>query len=46
MTDRSTTKGFADYFIEQRGHTNTFLDRINALIDWNTIERVLGKHYR
>ncbi len=34
MTDRFTTKGFADYFIEQRGHTNTFLDRIDVFIDW------------
>ncbi len=31
MTDRFTTKGFADYFIEQRGHTNTFLDRLMFL---------------
>ena len=46
MTDRFTTKGFADYFIEQRGHTNTFLDRIDVFIDWKKIERVLGKHYR
>ena len=46
MTDRFTTKGLADYFIEQRGHTNTFLDRIDALIDWKGIEKVLGKHYR
>ncbi|WP_051409055.1 IS5/IS1182 family transposase [Syntrophorhabdus aromaticivorans] len=46
MTDRFTTKGFADYIIEQRGHANTFLDRIDALIDWKRIDRVLGKHYR
>ena len=44
--DRFTTKGFADYFIERRGHANTFLDRIDVLIDWKKIERVLGKHYR
>jgi len=46
VTDRFTTKGFADYIIEQRGHANTFLDRIDALIDWKRIDRVLGKHYR
>lgn len=46
MTDRFTTKGFADYFIEQRGHTNTFLDRIDTLIDWKRIEKVLRKNYR
>lgn len=46
MTDRFITKGFADYFIEQRGHTNTFLDRIDALIDWKKIEKVLSKSYR
>ncbi len=46
MTDRFTAKGFADYFIDQRGHNNTFLDRIDALIDWKRIEKVLLKHYR
>jgi IS5 family transposase len=46
VTDRFTTKGFADYLIEQRGHTNTFLDRIDALIDWKNIAKVLGKRYK
>jgi transposase, IS5 family len=46
MTDRFTTKGFADYVIEQRGHTNTFLDAINGLIDWNAIEKRLAKRYK
>ena len=46
MTDRFTTKGLADYFIEQRGHVNTFLDRIDALIDWKRIDKVLLKSYR
>lgn len=46
MTDRFTTKGFADYAIEQRGHTNTFLDAIDKLIDWNVIEKKLLKRYK
>ncbi len=46
MTDRFTTKGFADYLREQRGHTNTFLDRIDVSYRLKKIERVLGKHYR
>lgn len=46
MADRFTAKGFADYVIEQRGHANTFLDRIDALIDWKRIEKVLIKNYR
>jgi IS5 family transposase len=46
MTDKFTTKGFADYFIEQRRYTNQFLDKIDALIDWKDIEKVLNKKYR
>lgn len=46
MTDRFTTKGLADYFIEQRGHANTFLDRIDSLIDWKRIDKELLKGYR
>ncbi len=46
MTDQFTTKGFADYFIDQRRYTNRFLDKINELIDWESIEKVLNKKYR
>ena len=46
MTDRFTTKGLADYFIDQRGHANTFLDRIDSLIDWKRIDKALLKRYR
>ncbi|OPY74609.1 MAG: hypothetical protein A4E65_03785 [Syntrophorhabdus sp. PtaU1.Bin153] len=46
VIDRYTTKGLADYVIEQRSHVNTFLDRIDALIDRERIEKVLGKRYR
>lgn len=46
MTDRFTTKGFADYAIEQRGRTNTFLDAIDKLIDWKAIEKRLVKRYK
>jgi transposase, IS5 family len=46
MTDRFTTKGFADYAIEQRGRTNTFLEGIDKLIDWKAIEKRLVKRYK
>lgn len=46
MADRFTTKGFADYAIEQRGHTNTFLNAIDRLVDWETIEKRLTKRYK
>lgn len=46
MTDQFTTKGFADYFIDQRRYTNRFLDKIDALVDWKSIEKVLSKKYR
>lgn len=46
MTDRFTTKGFADYVIEQKGHKNTFLDAIDKFIDWKLIEKRLLKKYK
>lgn len=46
MTDRFTTPGFADYFIEQRKHSNTFLDKIGQFIDWKHIEQLLKKKYK
>jgi transposase, IS5 family len=33
VTDKFTTKGLADYFIDQRRYTNQFLDKIDALIE-------------
>jgi transposase, IS5 family len=44
MTDQFTTKGFADYAIEQRGYTNTFLEKVNTLIEWSILERLLKKY--
>jgi transposase, IS5 family len=46
MTDQFTTKGFADYAIEQRGYTNIFLEKVDRLIEWDRIEKVLTKKYR
>jgi IS5 family transposase len=46
MTDKFTLKGFADYFIEQRGYANTFLEKVDVLIDWKKIERLLNKKYK
>jgi len=36
MSDRFTGYGFADYFMEQKRHINTFLDKIDKLIDLET----------
>jgi len=46
MTDKFTTKGFADYFIEQRGYADTFLEKIDTFIDWKNIESLLNKKYK
>ncbi len=46
MTDKFTTTGFADYFLEQRKHSNTFLDKIDQFIDWKHIEKLLKKKYK
>ncbi len=46
MTDKFTTLTLADYVIEQRKHLNTFLDKIDNLIDWQPIEDILKKHYK
>jgi IS5 family transposase len=46
VTDKFTTPGFADYFIEQRKHSNTFLDKIGQFIDWKHIEKLLKKKYK
>jgi IS5 family transposase len=46
VTDKFTTPGFADYFIEQRKHSNTFLDKIDQFIDFREIEKLLKKKYK
>jgi transposase, IS5 family len=46
MTDKFTTKGFADYIIESRGYNNTFLEKIDILIDWKNIEKLINKKYK
>jgi len=46
MPEISTPPSFADYFMEQRKHSNVFLDKINILIDWKGIEKLLRKKYK
>jgi IS5 family transposase len=46
VTDKFTTMGFADYLIEQRKHSNVFLDKMNQYIDWNHIGKLLKKKYK
>ena len=38
--------GFADYLIEQRKHSNAFLDKMDQFIEWNHIDRLLKKKYK
>lgn len=45
MTDKFTTPSLADYFVEQRKHSNTFLDKIHQFIDFKEIEKLLKKKY-
>ncbi len=46
MTDKFTAFSFADYFVGQRQHSVTFLDKIDKLIDWKPIEKTLSKKYK
>jgi len=46
VTDKFTTPGFADYFVEQRRHSNEFLDKIDQFVDWRNIEKLLKKKYK
>jgi len=46
VTDKFTTMGFADYLIEQRKHSNAFLDKMDQFIDWNHIGKLLKKKYK
>jgi len=46
VTDKFTIMGFADYLIEQRKHSNAFLDKMDQFIEWNHIDRLLKKKYK
>jgi transposase, IS5 family len=46
VTDKFTTLGFADYFMEQRRHSNEFLDKIDQFVNWKSIEKLLKKKYK
>ena len=46
MSDKFTAPSFADYFVEQRKHVKTFLDKIDKLINWKPIEKVLRQKYK
>jgi|GEM_PF-2203774 len=46
MTDKFTTSGFADYFVGQRKHANTFLDTIHQIIDFRALEKLLKIKYK
>ena len=46
MPEKCTPPSFADYFIAQRKHSNTFLDKIDMFIDWESIDKLLRKKYK
>jgi len=41
-----STGGFVDYFLERRPSKNGFLEKVDALIDWRRIGKLLAKGYR
>jgi len=46
VTDKFTTLSFADYIIEQRKQPKTFLDAVNQIIDFKSVDRILTKKYK
>ncbi len=46
MTDKFTAPSFADYIVGQRKRPVTFLDKIDKLIDWKPIEKILRQKYK
>jgi len=46
VPEKSTPPSFADYFIAQRKHSNTFLEKIDMFIDWESIDKLLRKKYK
>ena len=40
----STDKGFMDHFVESRVESEGFLSRVDNLLDWSPIEKLLKKH--
>ena len=44
MSERTSSKpGIADYVVARRKRKECFLDEIDRLIDWNTLEKLLRK---
>ena len=47
MSDHiSTDKGFMDHFVESRVDADGFLSRVDRLMDWSPMEKLLKKHYK
>jgi hypothetical protein len=46
VTDEFTTPSLADYFVEQRKHSNTLLDKINRSTDFKAAKKLLKKKYK
>ncbi len=46
MTDKFTAPSFADYIVGQRKRPVTFLDKIDKIIDWKPIEKILRQKYK
>lgn len=39
-------RGFVDFFLSRRPSKNDFLDKVEELIDWRPIDRLLTRHHR
>lgn len=46
MQKISSPPSFSDYAIEHRKIKNTFFEQVNKIINWDTIEKEIGKHYK
>lgn len=45
MQKTSSPPSFSDYAIEHRKIKNTFFEQVNKIINWDVIDKEIGKHY-
>jgi len=47
MTRQITTEqGFVDFYLDKRPNKNNFLDKVDELINWQPVEKLLARNYR
>ncbi len=42
----STQMGFADLMVFQRSRKSSFLDEVDSMADWRSIEQMLNRNYK